>query len=51
MVLRIVKLILRNYAYGFKNHFAVPPPIRLHSSFNYDECECGDMCEGSLGES
>lgn len=20
----------------------------LHSSFDYDECECGDMCEGSL---
>lgn len=18
----------------------------LHSSFDYDECECGDMCEG-----
>ena len=51
MVWQIVKLILQSYAYGCENHFAVPPSIGMHSSFNYDECECGDMCEGSLGES
>ena len=22
----------------------------MHSSFDHDECECGGMCEGSLGE-
>ncbi len=48
MALQIVKPIWRSCANGCENHFAVPPTLRLHSLFNYDECEGGDMREGSL---